>query len=59
MLKVKDVSIKLGISIRTIQNLCKSGTIPAYKIGRSYFIDEKELENFVQSTKNYKENIEK
>jgi excisionase family DNA binding protein len=43
LLGTKDAAEKLGVSLRRVQQLVESGTLPAQKIGRDYLIQEKDL----------------
>lgn len=43
LLTTKEVAKKLGVSMRMIQLLIKSGRLPATKFGRDYMIKEKDL----------------
>jgi excisionase family DNA binding protein len=45
MLSTKEVSEKLGVSIRRVQQMISEGTLPANKVGRDFIILEKDLEN--------------
>jgi excisionase family DNA binding protein len=42
-LNTKEVAKKLGVSMRMVQLLIKSGRLPATKFGRDYMIKEKDL----------------
>ena len=43
-LTTKEAAVKLEISQRQVQTLIQKGRIPATKIGRDLFIEEKDLE---------------
>ena len=43
LLGTKEAAEKLGISLRRVQQLVETGTLPAQKIGRDYLIQEKDL----------------
>ena len=44
-----DVEKKLGISIRTLREYAKTGKLKAKKIGRQYFVSERNLMAFVET----------
>lgn len=44
MLNSKEVAEKLNVSLRRVQQMITSGTLPAQKVGRDYVILEKDLE---------------
>ena len=46
-LRSKDVTKMLGISDSTLQTLRINGTIPAYRLGGSWFYREDELMNIL------------
>lgn len=46
---LKDASDYLGISVVTLRRWVKTGRVPAYKIGRAYSFDVRELKNFKRS----------
>jgi excisionase family DNA binding protein len=45
LIGTKEAAEKLGVSLRRVQQLIESGTLPAQKIGRDYLIQEKDLNN--------------
>ncbi len=45
LIGTKEAAEKLGVSLRRVQQLIESGTLPAQKIGRDYLIQEKDLSN--------------
>lgn len=49
-LSTKEVAEKLKISLRQVQTLIKNKRIPAVKLGRDWFVEEKDLE--LDSVKN-------
>ncbi len=42
-LTTREVAAKLGVGVRWVQALIKSGRLPARKIGRDYVVNEKDL----------------
>ncbi len=40
-----EVAAKLGVSIRRVQQFCRSGRL-GQKVGRDFFIEESELKKF-------------
>jgi len=47
-----ELSKLLGISIVTVRIYMKEGRIPARKIGTKWFVSEKNLQEFLNSTSN-------
>lgn len=45
---LEDVSEKLGVSKLTLNSFIKKGELKARRIGKSYFITEKSLEDFFE-----------
>jgi excisionase family DNA binding protein len=43
LIGTKEAALKLGISLRRVQQLIEIGTLPAKRIGRDYLIQEKDL----------------
>ena len=54
---LKKVSERLGISVRTLRGYCNSGKLKARKIGRSYFLTESQLLDFIEAGKEKDERI--
>ena len=48
---VKELAEILKVNRVTIQRWCKTGEIPAVKIGKSYRIEKKDFENWYKSKK--------
>lgn len=44
MLNTKEAAEKLNISLRRVQQMITSGTLPAQKVGRDYIILEADLD---------------
>lgn len=44
---LKDLSVKLKLSVRTIREYIKAGRLQAKLIGRSYYVTEKNLMTFL------------
>ena len=44
---LKDLSIKLKISVQTLRTYIKAGKLKAKKIGRAYFVTEPNLAAFL------------
>lgn len=42
----KDVAQRLGVSERTVHNMCADGRLPHTKVGRQYRISEQNLDDF-------------
>jgi len=51
VLTVEEVAKLLKLSKITIYRFIKTGEIPAYKIGASWRINRKDLENYIESKK--------
>lgn len=49
LLRVPEVSIRLGLPKKTIRALINRGELPGYKIAGRLLVDEDELEVFQQS----------
>ncbi len=43
LIGTKEAALKLGVSLRRVQQLVEIGTLPALRIGRDYLIQEKDL----------------
>jgi len=50
-----DVADMLGVTERTVRNLCKSKEITHYRIGKKIVITETDCENYINSLKVEKE----
>lgn len=48
---VKEIAEILKVNRVTIQRWCKTGEVPAVKIGKSYRIEKKDFENWYLSKK--------
>ena len=46
---VDEVSEKLKLNPETVRNFIRRGELQAYKFGKTYRIDEEELERFLQT----------
>jgi excisionase family DNA binding protein len=46
---LEDLSVVLGIGVRTLREYIKSGKLKSKKIGRSYFVTGESLNEFVSS----------
>ena len=44
---VKDVSVQLKVSERTVRNLCKKGELQHYVVGSQIRIDTEEFKNYL------------
>lgn len=51
MIKIDEASKLLGVGVRHLQRLAKAGTVPAYKVGKSWLFKREELEQFINSKK--------
>lgn len=51
----KEVSDILGVSERTVRNICKSKSIVHYKVGTKIVILPEDLSNYINSLKVEKE----
>ena len=49
LLSLSSVSQRLDLSIRTVQELVATGTLPSLKIGRRRLVRLVELEQFIES----------
>lgn len=47
---INDTAKYLGLSPKTIYLWAEKGTMPAYKLGRVWRFDQKELDQFVRGT---------
>lgn len=47
---LQEVSSKIGLSVRTLREYIKSSKIEAKKLGRSYHINETEIQRFLKAT---------
>jgi excisionase family DNA binding protein len=43
LIGTKEAALKLGVSLRRVQQLVETGTLPSKRIGRDYLIQEKDL----------------
>jgi excisionase family DNA binding protein len=50
-LSVSAVANELGLSEPTVRRWARSKKLPAYKPGRAYWVDEKDLAEFVQKSR--------
>ncbi|MEI6126517.1 MAG: helix-turn-helix domain-containing protein [Pseudomonadota bacterium] len=50
LFSIEDVSQKLGVSKSSLSPFIKTGELKARRIGKSYFITEKSLEDFFECT---------
>lgn len=48
MLTTKQAAARLGISPRTVKDLCARGPLKCQKFGRDWLIDEAEVERYAQ-----------
>jgi predicted site-specific integrase-resolvase len=46
---LKDLSVKLKISVRTLREYAKAGKLKAKKIGKAYYVTEPNLMAFLGS----------
>ncbi len=53
-LTAEEVAELLSVSVDTVRNWCtrKKDTLPAFKIGREWRIEKKDLDKFIQDRKN-------
>jgi excisionase family DNA binding protein len=49
LLTPKDVASYLKVPVRTIWRWCRTGTLPAVKIGKYWRIPEDDLETFIRT----------
>ena len=49
LMTVKDVAKTLKVCVPVVQRMCKSGSLPAVKIGKSYRIEVSEFETWYRS----------
>ncbi|MBA7493088.1 hypothetical protein ES702_03643 [subsurface metagenome] len=47
MITTKETAFRLGLTERTIRNYCQKGRLICEKRGKSWYIDESSLENFI------------
>jgi excisionase family DNA binding protein len=45
---LKDLSVKLKLSVRTLREYIKSGKLKAKKVGRAYYVTERNLIAFLE-----------
>ena len=48
MLNTKEVSLRLGLTERTIRNYCSNGRLKCEKKGKGWYIDESSLDNILE-----------
>ena len=53
LLSVKDASVYLGFSLRSVRNLIYSRELPIVKLGAKIFIDILDLERWIEARKQY------
>ena len=51
-LSTKDISLKLGLKIETIQALCRKRKLTAYRIGREWKFKPEDVEEYIEKHKN-------
>jgi putative molybdopterin biosynthesis protein len=51
MLSVQETAERLGVSEQTVMRMIAAGTLPAYRIGRRWRIDQTDLETYIASTR--------
>jgi excisionase family DNA binding protein len=51
LISVKEVADKTGISVFTIQKLCREHKIPCYRLTRHYKFKESEIKEWLESKK--------
>jgi len=47
----EEAAERLGIAVNTVQRQCKRGKIQATRFGRSWQIDEKEIDRYMRENK--------
>lgn len=47
----KEVAFDLSVSYRTVLSLIKEGRLIAYKVGRHYKIDPKDIQKYIENNK--------
>lgn len=55
LLDVEEVSKKLGITTKTVVKLINDGELPARKLGKSWFVSDRKLQEFVETPENMKD----
>lgn len=53
ILTLEEVAKILNLKVSTIRKYCRHGELPCIKIGRSYRVEKKDLENFLLDRKKY------
>lgn len=51
VLTVEEVSRRLKVSEATVYNLIRAGQLPAFRVGRSWRIDERDFEEYIRRQK--------
>jgi excisionase family DNA binding protein len=51
ILTVEEVSRRLRVSEATVYNLIRAGHLPAFRVGRSWRIDERDFEEYIRRQK--------
>lgn len=51
VLTVEEVSRRLRVSEATVYNLIRGGELPAFRVGRSWRIDEGDLDEYIRRQK--------
>lgn len=50
-LTVQDISERLAVSERTVYNLVERGELQAFRVGRMWRVEEKDLESYIEEQK--------
>lgn len=50
MLSVSEAALKLGLSPQQVRNLCRDGKVKSEKIGSTWIINEKSLDQFIDNS---------
>lgn len=52
--KLQEVAETTGITIKALRDYCRSGELPARKVGSKWFVTEEALSNFFEGQKVFK-----
>lgn len=48
MLLVEDLMAKFGVTRMTVWRWCRQKKVPFVKVGKRYYFDEKDIENWIK-----------
>ncbi len=51
VLTVEEVARRLRVSEATVYNLIRGGQLPAFRVGRSWRVDERDLDEYIRRQK--------